>query len=163
MTIADFIQISIAVAVFIYVFVTIKLWQQAVKQTRLSMRPIVVITYDEREDKFKYINYGNTPAFSVKIDDVALINTEELSIDYVFPKIYCVPQSTKFSIKNIKKKINDTTSETDLFDLGALIPFSANRTFDVKIKYRNSENEKYITEGKVGEGAFDIANIEKIS
>ncbi len=170
MTCTDLIQLSITVILFltfvavsIYAFITYKLWQQTVKQTKLSIRPIVVITYDERDRKFKYMNYGNTPAFGVKIDDFTIINTEELSLGYVVPEIYCLPQSMQISIENIKKKINDETFETELFDLGAIIPLSANRTFDVKIKYRNSENEEYITEGKVGEGTFDFTKIDKIS
>lgn len=170
MSCATLIQLSIAiilfltfVAVFIYALATIKLWKESVKQTRLSMRPIVVITFDRNDTKFKYINFGNTPAFYIKIDDVSLINTEGLSLDYVIPEEYCLPQSTKISVENIKKKVNNEISDTDTFDLGALIPFSAQRSFGVKIRYKNAENEKYITEGKVGEGTFDITRIEKIS
>ncbi len=163
MACADYIQLFIAVAVFIYALATIQLWKQTVKQTRLSMRPIVVITYDESERKFKYINYGNTPAFGVKIDDFTTINTEGLILGYVVPEMYCLPQGKEICIENIKKKINDETSETDSFDLGMIIPISAHKTFDVIIRYKNAENEKYKTEGKVGEGTFDFTKIEKIS
>jgi len=177
MTCEILIQTLIAIILFLtfltvvkYVRATKNLWKETVKQTeemvrqtRLSMRPIVVVTYDEGESKFMFINYGNTPAFNIKIDDVTLINTEGLKFYYVFPEEYCVPQSTKISIENIKKKINDEISDTDTFDLGALIPFSAHRTFDIKIRYKNAESEEYITEGKVGEGTFDITRIEKIS
>lgn len=106
MTCENLIQLSIAitlfltfVAVFLYAQATIKLWKETVKQTkemtkqtRLSMRPIVVITYDESDSKFKFINYGNTPAFSIKIDDVTLINTEGLRFEYVFPEEHFLPQ-----------------------------------------------------------------------
>jgi len=168
MTCENIIQLLVAIVLFLtflavvwYAFETRKLWKETVKQTRLSMRPIVVITYGD--NRFSYINYGNTPAFNIKIDDVTLINTENLRFEYVFPEEYCVPQSAKISIENIKKKINDEISDTDTFDLGALIPFSAQRSFNVKIRYKNAENEKYITEGKVGEGTFDITRIEKVS
>lgn len=127
------------------------------------MRPIVIITHGEEDDKFKYINYGNTPAFSIKIDDVTLIDTKGLKFDYVFPEEHILPQLKQISIENIKKKINDDISDTDTFDLGALIPYSSHRTFDVIIRYKNAENEEYITEGKVGEGTFDFKRIEKIS
>lgn len=150
-------------AIIVYAWATIKLWKESVKQTRLIMRPIVVITYDERERKFKYINYGNTPAFSIKIDDVALIDTEGLNFDYVFPEEHILPQSSDIRIENIKIKINDVVSDTSTFDLGALIPHSAHKTFDVVIRYKNSEGEEYITEGKVGEETFDFRRIEKIS
>ena len=170
MTCETFIQLCIAITLFltlfaiiIYAWASIKLWKESVKQTRLIMRPIVVITYDEGEKKFKYINYGNTPAFSIKIDDVTLINTERLSFDYIFPEEHILPQSTKISVENIKKKINDHVSGTDTFDLGALLPLSASRPFNVKIRYKNSENERFITEGIVGEGTFDFRRIEKIS
>jgi len=147
-------------AVFWYAFETRKLWKETVKQTRLSMRPIVVITYDD--NKFKYINYGNTPAFDIKIDDVTLINTEGLKFYYVFFEEYCLPQSKQISVENIKIKINDDVRDTDTFALGALIPYSTSRTFSVKIRYKNAENEEYMTRGIVGEGTFDITRIEKI-
>ena len=173
MTCENIIQLSVAiilfltfVAVFIYAMATVRMFNETVKQRRLSMRPIVVITYDERESdpdkKFKYINYGNTPAFYIKIDDVNLIDTEDGRFDYVFPAEYCVPQSSKISIENIKKKINGEISDTDTFDLGALIRYSAQKTFNVKIKYKNAEKEEYITEGKLGIDTFDITRIEKI-
>ena len=170
MTCENLLQLSIVIILFLtflsivwYAWHTRNLWKEAVKQARLSMRPIVVITYDDANNKFMYINYGNTPAFSIKIDDVILINTKGLKFYYVFPEVYCVPQSTKINIENIKKKINDKISDTDLFDLGALIPFSAGKTFDVKIRYKNAESEEYMTEGKVGEDTFDITRIVKIS
>jgi len=167
---ATFIQLWTAIilfltflAIIIYAWAAIKLWRESVKQTRLIMRPIVIITYDEAERKFKYINYGNTPAFNIKIDNVTLIDTKGLRFEYVFPEELILPQSTKISIQNIKKKINDHVSDTDTFDLGALLPFSAHRSFNVIIKYKNSENEKFITEGIVGAGIFDFKKIEKIS
>jgi len=165
-----FIQLCVAIilfltflAIIIYAWATIKLWKESVKQTRLIMRPIVVITYDGGERKFKYINYGNTPAFNIKIDDLTLINTEGLRFDYIFPVEHILPQSTKISVENIKKKINDNVSDIDTFYLGALLPFSANRSFNVIIRYKNSENEEFKTEGVVGEGTFDFKKIEKIS
>ena len=114
MTCENLLQLSIVIILFMtflsiiwYAWHTRNLWKEAVKQTRLSMRPIVVITYDDANKKFRYINYGNTPAFSIKIADVTLINTNGLKFCYVFPEIYCVPQSTKINIENIKIKIND--------------------------------------------------------
>jgi len=170
MNIDTLMQLCIAIVLFltflaiiIYAWATIKLWKESVKQTRLIMRPIVVITYDEAERKFKYINYGNTPAFSIKIDDVTLINTEGLRFDYIFPEEHILPQSTRITVENIKKKINDHVSGTDTFDLGALLPSSANKSFNIKIRYENSENERFITEGIVGERTFDFRRIEKIS
>ena len=162
------IQFFVALVLFLtflavvwYAFETRKLWKETVKQTRLSMRPIVVITYGD--DRFSYINYGNTPAFNIKIDDVTLINTDNLRFDYVFPEIAVLPQSTKIKIEDIKIRINDDVRDTGTFELGALIPYSASRTFNVKIRYKNSENDEYITQGKVGEGAFEFSSIEKIS
>jgi len=51
----------------------------------------------------------------------------------------------------------------DTFDLGALIPHSVQRTFKVIIRYRNTQSDEYIAEGKVGEVSFDLERIEKIS
>jgi len=147
-------------AVIWYANETRKLRIETVKQTRLSMRPIVVVTYDEGERKFMLMNYGNTPAFHIKIDDVSL---KGLKHSYVFPEEYCVPHSKKISIKNIKIKRNGEVLDTHTFELGAIIPSSAPRTLDIKIRYKNAESEKYITEGKVGKDMFDITKIEKIS
>jgi len=170
MTCEIFTQILTVIILFLtclagfkYVRVTKNLWKETVKQTRLSMRPIVVVTYDEGESKFMLMNYGNTPAFHVKIDDVPIINTESSKSYYVFPEEYCVPQSKKISIENIVMKTNGKISYTDTFFLGAITPSSAGRTFDIKIRYKNAESEEYITGGKVGEGTFNITRIEKIS
>jgi hypothetical protein len=146
-----------------YALVTNKLWKESAKQTRLTMRPIVVISYDDDQRDFKYINYGNSPAFKIKIDDVSLINSEGLKFDYVFPEEHFLPQAERIIVKNIKKKVNDDVSETDTFSLGALIPFSAIRTFDVAIRYRNAENEEFVTEGKLGKETFNLKRIERIS
>ena len=124
------------------------------------MRPIVVVAYDEGEDKFMFINYGNGPAFYVKIDDIPIINKES---SYVVPEEYCVPHLKKISIENIKIKINGKILDTDTFSLGVITPSSAGKPYDIKIRYKNAESEEYITEGKVGKGTFDITRIEKIS
>jgi hypothetical protein len=108
-------------------------------------------------------NYGNTPAFKIKIDDISLINTEGLKFDYVFPEEHFLPQAGTIIVKNIKKKINGEVSETDTFALGALIPFSARRTFDVAIRFENAENEKFVTKGKLGQETFDLKRIERTS
>lgn len=150
-------------AIIWYAWETRKLWKETVKQTELNLRPFVVITYSENERKFKLINLGNTPALNVKIDDVNLISGEGLNFDYVFPEIDLIPQKAKIDINDIKKKINDEISDTDTFDLGALIPYSAHRTFKVIIRYKNTQNDEYKTEGKVGEGTFDFQKIEKVS
>jgi hypothetical protein len=164
------IQLIAAIILFLtllaatyYALVTKRLWKESIKQSKLLMRPIVVITYDGRENKFKYINYGNTPAFKIKIDDVSLINSKGLKFEYVFPEEHFLPQSERIAVENIKKKINGSVSETDTFDLGALIPDSAMRTFDVTIRYKNAENEDFLTEGKLGQGGFDLKRIERIS
>ena len=170
------IQLSVAIILFFtyiavkkYVGATIKLWEETAKQTkemvkqtgatirqtRLSMRPIVIITYDERDRKFKFKNYGNTPAFSITMDNVS--PTE--GIEYIFDEVYFLPQSNKINLI-IKKKINGDISETNSFDRGAIIPPGAQRTFDVIIRYKNAEKEKFTTEGKLGEGTFDITRIE---
>jgi len=111
MTCETIIQLIVAIILFstflaatYYALVTNKLWKESVKQTRLIMRPIVVITYDEHRGKFKYVNYGNTPAFKIKIDNVSLINAEGLKFDYVFPEEFILPQSEKIVVENIKKK-----------------------------------------------------------
>lgn len=167
MTCENIIQLSVAIILFMtflvicwYARKTKDLWKEAVKQTegtirqtRLSMRPIVVVTY--KDNKFKFKNYGNTPAFSIKMDNVTPVD----GIEYVFDEIYFLPQSKEISI-NIKRKTNDEISEINSFEWGAIIPYSAQRTFDVIIRYKNAEKEKYITEGKLGEGTFDITRIE---
>jgi hypothetical protein len=170
MTCENIIQLVVAGILFLtfgsatyYAIVTKRLWKESVKQTKLLMRPIVIITYDGNENKFKYINYGNTPAFRIRIDDVSLINSEGLRFDYVFPEEHVLPQLKRITIDNIKKKINDSHSNTDTFDLGALFPNSAIRTFDIRIRYKNAENEEFITEGKLGQGTFDLTRIERIS
>ena len=177
MTCENIIQLSVAIilfatfwVIFWYAWKTKDLWKETVKQTkemvkqtgatirqtRLSMRPIVIVTYTGRE--FKFINYGNTPAFSIKMNNIIVTEGAE----YIFDKVYFLPQSEEISI-NIKKKENGEISEIDSFNWGAIIPQSAHRTFEVIIKYKNAEKEEYETEGKLGIDTFDITRLERIS
>ena len=150
-------------AILWYAWETREMKRQIIKQTELSLRPFVIISFSESGDKYQLINLGKTPALHVKIDDVSIINEEDLQIKYIFPETDLIPPDAKCDIRDIEKKINDEISDTDTFDLGALIPYSAQRTFNVKVRYKNISNEEYITEGKVGEGTFDFKRIEKIS
>jgi hypothetical protein len=168
MNIETIIQLCAAVVLFltliaaiIYAWASIKLWKESVKQTRLIMRPIIIITHDESESKFKYVNFGNTPAFNISIEDITLIDSGGFNFTYIFPTEHILPQQKEMTIENIKKKVNGLISDTDTFDLGALIPYSANRSFDVAIRYENSENEKFITEGIIGVGAFEFTRIKR--
>lgn len=155
-----------------YTNATIHLKDEAVKQTRLSMRPFVVVAYSEHENQFKLINYGQAVALNVHISDVILIQEEELigtgskrslSFKYNFQNIDLIPPGSAAEVRDIKLRINDQLFPTQTFDLGALIPRSAHRSFKVKIRYENTENEIYETEGNLGEKTYTFEKMVKIS
>lgn len=162
----DVIQATVLIITILvlikYTYETAKLRQETKKQTELGMRPFVIISYTEPEDTFKLTNLGFGIALNTRIDDLSLIDNAGLTFDYVFPEIAVIPPNTECEIKNIRTKINGEISDADKFDLGALFPRSAQRTFEVSIRYKNLLGEEYVTKGTLGQETFDYENIEKI-
>jgi len=162
----DVIQAAVLIITLLvlikYTYETAKLRQETKKQTELGMRPFVIISYTEREDTFKLANLGFGIALNIRIDDLSLIDNAGLTFDYVFPEIAVIPPNTECEIENIKTKINGKISDADKFDLGALFPRSAQRTFEVSIRYRNLLGEEYVAKGILGQETFDYEKIEKI-
>ena len=166
--IRDWIDVIQATAVVITLLVlikytseTAKLRRETKKQTELGMRPFIIISYTESEDTFKYSNLGFGIALKTKIDDLSLIDSEGLTLEYIFPEIAVIPPNSECEIKNIKLKINDNISDADRFDLGALFPRSAQQTFEISIRYENLVGDEYVTKGTLGQETFDYASIEK--
>jgi hypothetical protein len=145
-----------------YTYETARLRRETQKQTELGMRPFVIISYREAEDTFKLVNLGFGLALKTRIQDLSLIDTDGLSFEYVFPEMAIIPPNTECEIKNIKKRINGDVSGADNFDLAALFPRSAQRTFEVFIKYSNLVGDEYVTKGTLGQETFDYEDIEKV-
>lgn len=53
-------------------------------QMELSLRPLIIILFDEGSSKFFLKNIGNGPSFKIKIKDIPIIKEKELYITYVF-------------------------------------------------------------------------------
>jgi hypothetical protein len=162
----DVIQATVLIITLLvlikYTYETSELRQETKKQTELGMRPFVIISYMESEDTFKYANLGFGNALKTRIDDLSLINSGGLTLKYVFPEIAVIPPKTECEIKDIKIKTNGKISDADKFDLGALFPRSAQRTFEVSIRYNNLVGDEYVTKGTLGQETFDYESIEKI-
>jgi len=168
---------TIAVVITLYFLIrytnaTVQLKDETIKQTRLTMRPFVVVAYIENENRYKLVNYGEAVALNVRISDVILIQKEgiadmgegeELSISYLFQKVDLIPPGCAAEVKDIKMRWNDRLYPAESFDLGALLPRSAIRSFKVVIAYENTENERYETKGTLGEKAFTFEKMVKIS
>jgi hypothetical protein len=142
------------IAVIWYAWETMRLVQETSRQTEFSMTPFVTISYSEIGNKYKLMNLGYGVALHVKIDDIVLFKEKNLKFDYVHQEIDVLPPTGECEIRF---KDADT-----LFDLGALLPRSAQRTFHISIRYRDIKNGKHVTKGKLGIGAFEFDKIAKI-
>jgi len=160
-TLTPYVLALTLIAVVWYAWETMQLVQETSKQTDFSMMPFITISYFENGNKYKLMNLGHGVALNIKIDDIRLIKTKGLKFDYVHQEIDVLPPTGECEIR-FKKKINEDISDADaLFDLGALLPRSAHRTFNISIRYRDVLNGKHVTEGKLGLGAFEFDKITK--
>jgi len=150
-------------AVVWYAWETRRLRIETIKQTELSLRPFVIISYKEHERKFSYENIGNGPALKVKLDDIPIIKQEgELYIRYVFYEIDVITPNKKNEIDG-EIKINGDTSDKDFIFLSHFFPDSAVKSYNFLIKYMNINNEFYETIGKFGKDGIVIEKTQKVS
>ena len=149
------------IAVIWYAWETMRLVQETYRQTEFSMAPFVTLSYFENEDKYKLMNLGHGVALSIKIDNIRLVKTSGLKFYYIHQEVGILPPTCECDIV-LKKKINEDISDADTaFDLGALFPQSAHRTFNISIRYRDTVSGEHVTKGRLGLGAFKFDKITK--
>jgi len=153
--------VATLIVVSLYTYFTNKIRKATERQVDLTLQPIVAFVYEERDSKFKLINYGKTPALRIEFSEISLIKTKELKMKYLISSVDYLPPGAKSDVE-IKLKINGEIKNTDTFDRGALDPKSAHRPFEVKITYRNAINDKIKLRGKLGTKTFIIDNIKKM-
>ena len=149
------------VVLILYTVFTYQIRKATEKQIDLTLQPFISFTYEEKDRKFKLINYGKTPALDIKFEEIPLIDTKGLKFKYLISPIDYLPPEGIADI-DIKKKINDEITDTDTFDRGALDPHAAHRAFEIKIRYKNTVNDKFTVTGKLGVAAFIFEKMKKI-
>lgn len=150
------------VIVIFYTVFTYQIRKATERQIDLTLQPFISFIHEERDGRFKLINYGKTPAIDIEFDEISLIDTEGLKFKYLISPVDYLPPERIVDV-NIKKKINDNVTDTNTFDRGALDPRSAHRAFEIKIQYKNAVNDKFIIKGKLGTDTFIFDKIKKIS
>lgn len=150
-------------AVVWYACETRKLRIETIKQTELSLRPFVILSYNEREGKFQIENIGKSTALKVKITDIPIVKKNgKLYIRYVFNKIdVIIPEEKKEVTGEIK--INEGISGDFPVFMSHFFPESAIKSYDFFINYTNINNEPYKTKGKIGKDGIVIERTEKSS
>lgn len=136
-----------------YAWETRKLRIETLNQTKLSLRPFVIIVFIERPGKFILKNLGNGSALNVKVKDISLIKTKELQITYFFHRVDVIPCKEE---KDLYIGMKENDSPADRSDLGALLPQSAVNAHDFEINYTDINNQKYRTMGTIGKGGVII-------
>jgi hypothetical protein len=131
-------------AIIAYTWVTWGMKKLMIKQKELSMRPFIILAYVE--DHYILKNVGHGPALKIKMDDINISVVGKLRFGYTFEVVDILISNEE---KPLIIFINDT-KPCDSFELGAITPRSAERSFDFKIRYLNLENKAYSTSGKLG-------------
>lgn len=124
-------------------------------QMELSLRPLIVILYDEGPSKFFLKNIGNGPAFKIIIKDIPIIKeNKELYITYVFDRKNYLRPDERLEISG-DIKFNETPTD-GLFFMSHFYPHSAIRSFRYSITYTNMIGKEYTTHGYIGKDGIKI-------
>lgn len=121
---------------------------QMIKQIELNLRPFLIIFYKPYQGmEYFYIkNIGHGCALDIKINDLAILDTQEIQIKYVI-----IPINLLDSKEEEKLELRNQSERTlSVFEWGPLLPRTAVRSFDFLISYKNIENKEYKTFGKLG-------------
>jgi len=129
-------------AILWYAWETRGLKIQIIRQTELSLRPLVLIDWIS-PGKYVLKNIGNGPALDIQIDEISLI--DELAIKYSFKRIDLLETKEQ---RDLEILIGGRTAI--IMELGAIMPHSAGKDFDYFIKYADLNGMRYESNGKVG-------------
>jgi len=150
-------------AVIWYAWETRRLRIETIRQTELSLRPFVIVSYNEQQRKFLFKNIGKGPALKVKIDDIPIIKEDgELYIRYDFYEIDVVTPKEEIEV-NGEIKINEGTSGEFPVFMSHFFPDTAVKSYDFIINYTNINSEPYKTKGKFGKDRVVIKKTEKVT
>ncbi len=145
-------------AVIWYAWETRKLRMETIKQTELSLRPFIVITFDPNASMqrgYKIENIGKGPALNVKIANIVIVK----NLEYIFNSIDLILPNEKHDIKG-RIKVYESSTENSFVFMSHFQPESADRSFDFIISYTNIFNDSYKTNGKWGKGGLAIEGTE---
>lgn len=150
-------------AIIWYAYETRKLRMETLKQTELSLKPFIILSYDERKRKFILKNIGKGVGLNVKIADIPIIKEDgELYIRYIFNRTdVLIPEEKKEITGEIK--INDGTSRDLPIFMSHFFPESAVKSYDFIVSYTNINNDPYKTKGKFGKHGIIIERTERDS
>ena len=121
---------------------------EVAKSTKISLKPVPVLLYDNTTRKFRIENVGNNTAINVKIEDVILSKEHLIKIIFSETPVLRAGESKGILVKNIAGG-----KETNFPFTANLDPEYANSNFNIKITYQDIEGRNYkltITTGKDG-------------
>lgn len=130
---------------------------ESFKKTKSPFRPFIILSFAENRNKFIIKNVGNHLALKVKVEDVPIIEGKEYFLSYTFHEINVIQPGEERELSVYLKDARGTKEADSSFDLGALIPRSAERTHSLLIRYTNIDREEFQTKGKWGKGGIVIS------
>jgi hypothetical protein len=129
-------------AIIWYSIETRGLKKETIKQTRLRLRPLIILFQGALVDELFAINIGNGPALKVKIEDICIINAGNISLTYSFRIIdVLIPQKKE----QLKIFIKESNRPAEHFELAAIFPGLTVKPRKFAIRYRDVENNEYKT------------------
>jgi hypothetical protein len=142
--ISDIILALTFIAIVWYAWETRGLKIQMIKQTELNLRPLVLIDWINPE-KYVLRNIGNGPAINIQVEEIMIVEVPELK--YLFRRIDVIETREQRDLE-----ILFGGREADTFELGAITPHSAVKSFTYSIKYTDLNGTKYESIGLIGKG-----------
>lgn len=143
---ADIALILTFFALLWYAWETSRMKKELIRQNEISIRPCIVIFYEDNEGSYFFNNVGNGPAFHVKLEEIPLL--EDTAFRFTYKS-----DSSDLIVPNNKSRIifrDENGNIASSFHLGAISPRSASKSFDVVVNYISMDNIKYQTYGKIG-------------
>jgi hypothetical protein len=133
------------VAIIWYAWETRGMKKQMIEQKDLSMRPFIFLKYHMFHYRLRNIGYG--PAINIKMDNIAVTQIDErLTIKYSFTAVDVLAPGETADLEICYENGNPAIAS----DQAAIMPKTAAKSFDFKIRYHNLENKEYSISGKLG-------------
>ncbi len=139
---------------------THKLGEQSVLQTEIQIRPLLIVTFDEKMSCFIIKNIGNGIALNVETEGIPILALDVNStLKFSFAKIEVMTQNEEMKMPI---KVFGDAQELSSDWVANLDPRYANRNYEFRVKYENINGNKYQTIGTTGKGGVHIKKIGKV-
>jgi hypothetical protein len=150
-------------AILWYSWETHKLRIETAKQTRLRLRPMIILAYIKSENGMIsglcLSNIGNGIALNVKLLDIYVVDEDPFKVGWSFDEVPVLPpnKSEKLIVRS-----PGTAEPLEEMWLAGLEPDYADKNFGFVISYSDIDKGKYCTNGELGKDGINKIETKEI-